>query len=234
MARQNCPACKGRRLKPEALAVSFGGSKHRRLHRALGDRGDRGVPHGRPHTDRADHRRAGAQGDPRAPAVPRGRRPRLPDARARGGLALRRRGAAHPARDPDRLAAGRRALRAGRADHRPAPARQRPAPRHAQAPARPGQHGAGRRARRGDDLGGGLRRSIWAPAPASTAAHLVAEGTPGEIVRHPDSLTGKYLSGRLSIPVPAPRRSGGEVAAPASARAATTSRGSTSTSRSGR
>ncbi len=35
---------------------------------------------------------------------------------------------------------------------------------------------------------------------------VVAAGTPAEILKHPDSLTGKYLSGRLSIHVPASRR----------------------------
>jgi excinuclease ABC subunit A len=34
---------------------------------------------------------------------------------------------------------------------------------------------------------------------------IVAQGTPDAIMRHPDSLTGKYLSGRLSIPIPATR-----------------------------
>src|SRR5690606_10929501 len=36
--------------------------------------------------------------------------------------------------------------------------------------------------------------------------HIVAEGTPQQILEHPDSLTGKYLSGRMGIPVPAERR----------------------------
>ena len=74
------------------------------------------------------------------------------------GDAVRRRGAAHPARDADRLRPGRRALRPRRAEHRPAPARQ-PAPdRHAHAPARPGQHAHRRRARRGHHPHGRLDR----------------------------------------------------------------------------
>ena len=83
--------------------------------------------------------------------VPRRRRRRLPRARPRRGDALGRRGAAHPARDADRLAARRRALHPRRAVDRPAPARQRPADRDARAAARPRQHRARRRARRGDD-----------------------------------------------------------------------------------
>ncbi len=64
---------------------------------------------------------------------------------------LRRRGAAHPARHPDRLRPGRRALRARRAVHRAAPARQPPADRDPAPAARPRQHPDRGRARRGHD-----------------------------------------------------------------------------------
>ncbi len=37
---------------------------------------------------------------------------------------------------------------------------------------------------------------------------IIAHGTPEEVANHPISLTGKYLSGRESIPVPAVRRTG--------------------------
>lgn len=37
---------------------------------------------------------------------------------------------------------------------------------------------------------------------------VVAQGTPQEILANPDSLTGRYLSGELSIPLPATRRQG--------------------------
>ncbi len=63
--------------------------------------------------------------------------------------AVRRRGPAHPARHPDRLRPGGRALRARRAVDRPAPARQPPAHRDPGPAARPGQHADRRRARRG-------------------------------------------------------------------------------------
>ncbi len=36
--------------------------------------------------------------------------------------------------------------------------------------------------------------------------HIVAHGTPDEVAKHPDSITGKYLSGRESIAVPKKRR----------------------------
>jgi excinuclease ABC subunit A len=35
---------------------------------------------------------------------------------------------------------------------------------------------------------------------------IVAQGTPAEVIAHPDSITGQYLSGRKKIPVPAQRR----------------------------
>ena len=95
--------------------------------------------------------------DRRAPAVPGQRRRRLPVDGPRVGDAVGRRGAADPARDADRLVAGRRALHPRRAVDRPAPARQRAADRDAQAAARPRQHRARRRARRGDDARGGPR-----------------------------------------------------------------------------
>jgi excinuclease ABC subunit A len=46
------------------------------------------------------------------------------------------------------------------------------------------------------------------PGAGEHGGHLVAAGTPQQILRHPESLTGKYLSGRLSIPIPERRRAG--------------------------
>ena len=61
--------------------------------------------------------------------------------------------------------------------------------------------------------------AIWPPttsstsarAPASTAAKIVAEGTPAEIIANPNSLTGQYLSGARDVPIAgqAPRRAAG-------------------------
>ncbi|CAA9295630.1 MAG: Excinuclease ABC subunit A, partial [uncultured Gemmatimonadaceae bacterium] len=96
-------------------------------------------------------RRADPQGVPRAAPLSRRRRARLPDAQPLGGVALGRRGAAHPPRDADRLAARRRALHPRRAVDRAAPARQRAAAGDARAAPRPRQHRDRRGARRGDD-----------------------------------------------------------------------------------
>jgi len=45
------------------------------------------------------------------------------------------------------------------------------------------------------------------PAAGIHGGEVVAQGTPQEILAHPASLTGRYLSGELCIPVPAQRRS---------------------------
>ncbi|WP_175528507.1 excinuclease ABC subunit UvrA [Devosia crocina] len=46
------------------------------------------------------------------------------------------------------------------------------------------------------------------PGAGVNGGNIVAEGTPQDILDHPDSLTGKYLSGRMGIPLPAERREG--------------------------
>ena len=88
----------------------------------------------------------------------------------------RRRGPAHPAGVPDRQRAGRRAVRARRAVDRPPPARQPPADRDAAAAARPGQHGDGRRARRGHDPG---RRPRGRHRSRRRRARRLGRRTPG-------------------------------------------------------
>ncbi len=96
-------------------------------------------------------RRHAARGGPAQAVVPERRRPRLPHARPALVNALRRRVAAHQPGIGARIGAGRHALRPRRAVDRPASPRQ-PAPdRHPPAAARPGQHGARRRARRRHD-----------------------------------------------------------------------------------
>jgi excinuclease ABC subunit A len=45
------------------------------------------------------------------------------------------------------------------------------------------------------------------PGAGRAGGHLVAVGTPQEVAETPVSLTGQYLAGKLSIPVPATRRS---------------------------
>ncbi len=44
------------------------------------------------------------------------------------------------------------------------------------------------------------------PGAGAQGGEVVAQGTPAQITVHPESLTGKYLSGRLSIPIPTQRR----------------------------
>ena len=44
------------------------------------------------------------------------------------------------------------------------------------------------------------------PGAGVHGGEVVAQGTPADILRHPDSLTGQYLSGRKSIPIPPRRR----------------------------
>jgi excinuclease ABC subunit A len=46
------------------------------------------------------------------------------------------------------------------------------------------------------------------PGPGERGGSIVAAGPPEAIIRHPSSLTGKYLSGQMEVPVPARRRRG--------------------------
>ena len=126
-------------------------NQHCRVQRALGAGGwrvDRGAGDER---DRARDRPPDRAGDHRAALLPGERRHRLPLAGPLGSHALRRRGAADPAGDPDRLQPGRGDVHPRRALDRPAPARQREADRDPRPAPRPRQHGDRGRARRGDD-----------------------------------------------------------------------------------
>jgi excinuclease ABC subunit A len=57
-----------------------------------------------------------------------------------------------------------------------------------------------------------IRTADWivdlGPAAGAHGGEIIAEGTPEDILKHPRSLTGAYLSGRKSVPVPAERRKG--------------------------
>jgi excinuclease ABC subunit A len=44
------------------------------------------------------------------------------------------------------------------------------------------------------------------PGAGIHGGYIVAQGTPAEVMANPDSLTGKYLSGELEIPIPSRRR----------------------------
>ena len=47
----------------------------------------------------------------------------------------------------------------------------------------------------------------FGPGAGSKGGHVVAQGTPSEVRDNKDSLTGRYLSGNMAIPVPSNRRS---------------------------
>jgi len=50
------------------------------------------------------------------------------------------------------------------------------------------------------------------PGAGEHGGRIVAAGTPAQVIRNPASLTGKYLSGKIAIPVPKERRRGrGEI-----------------------
>ena len=233
MSAEPCPACKGRRLKPEALAVRVGGRADRRgrlgaITDAIAFFEDLAL------TPREREIAGKILKEIRDRlALPRQRRHRLPHLSPQRGVALGRRVAAHPPRDADRLEAHGRPLRARRAVDRPAPARQPEAHRHAPVDARSRQHRDRRRARRGDDPVRRLRRSTSGPGPASTAATSSPRARPRSSTGFPGSLTAKYLRGRAcdpdsrAPPAPAPAR-----ASSSAARARTTSRTSTCDSRS--
>jgi excinuclease ABC subunit A len=57
-----------------------------------------------------------------------------------------------------------------------------------------------------------IRTADWVidlgPGAGEHGGKIIAEGTPGQIIAHPKSLTGAYLSGRKHIPVPKKRRAG--------------------------
>ncbi len=57
-----------------------------------------------------------------------------------------------------------------------------------------------------------IRKADWiidlGPAAGAHGGEVIAEGKPEEILVNPRSLTGAYLSGRLSIPIPKERRKG--------------------------
>ena len=179
MSAEPCPACQGRRLKPEALAVRVGGRADRRgVRRTRSPTSIAFFEDLRLTPARAGDRRQDPEGDPRPPPLPGQRRHRLPEPLARRGVALGRRVAAHPPGDADRLEADGRPLRPGRAVDRPAPARQPEAHRHAPLDARPRQHGHRRRARRGDDPVRRLGRSTSARARACTADASSPRGRP--------------------------------------------------------
>jgi excinuclease ABC subunit A len=57
-----------------------------------------------------------------------------------------------------------------------------------------------------------IREADWiidlGPAAGEHGGEIIAEGTPAQILAHPKSLTGAYLSGRMQVAVPKKRREG--------------------------
>jgi excinuclease ABC subunit A len=57
-----------------------------------------------------------------------------------------------------------------------------------------------------------IRRADWVvdlgPGAGDHGGEVIAEGPPEEIINHPTSLTGAYLSGRKRVPIPEQRRNG--------------------------
>ena len=57
-----------------------------------------------------------------------------------------------------------------------------------------------------------IQRADWivdlGPGAGNLGGEIVAEGPPEDILNHPTSLTGAYLSGRMFVPVPEQRRNG--------------------------
>ena len=153
-----CPDCGGTRLRREARDVRVGGRTIDAVASLTVKTAQDFFGSLELSEKEARHRRESAQGDPAPAVVPARRGARLPDARSPVVDAVGRRSAAHQPGHVARLCAGRHAVRARRAVHRPAPARQPAADCHPAAAARPGQHGAGRRARRRHDQGGRSHR----------------------------------------------------------------------------
>ncbi|HLA84357.1 MAG TPA: excinuclease ABC subunit A, partial [Thermoguttaceae bacterium] len=72
-------------------------------------------------------------------------------------------------------------------------------------------------------IGAADRLLDFGPGAGRNGGHVVAAGTPKELMRRRESITGPYLSGKKAIPVPTNRRMNDAVAKPKTARAKTTS-----------
>ena len=215
LVTRTCDACKGRRLRPEALAVKLGGKDIAQLGamplrelvrtfvEGLGEAAD-------------GHGRRDLLGRASAPSPS----PLLKAVAARLGflidvgldyLALdrsaqtlsSRRGPAHPPRHADRRRARRRPLRARRAARGPPRPRQRAPHRGAGAPARPRQHRLRRRARPRGHPRRRPRRRHGAGRGRRTAGTIVAQGTPAELMARPASRSpGPGSRGKQAAPHP--------------------------------
>ena len=201
-----CPVCHGTRLKPEILAVKLSGRSIAEVtNLSIGDASEflGGLELGERERAIADRV---LKRDPGPAVVPGRRRAGLPVPRPAGRDARRWRGAAHPARHPDRLRSGRRPLRARRAVDRAAPAGQHPADRDAGPAARHGQHADRRRARRGHHQGRRLGRRHRSRRRRARRRDRGQRQPSRTCWPASESLTGAYLSGRKAIEIPKERR----------------------------
>ena len=217
-----CPACGGARLKPASLGGHDRRQEHLRGRRAVDRRGGR-VPRARSSCPSATGMIAErvVEGDQRAAAVPARRRARLPHAQPLGRHARRRRGAAHPAR--------RRRSAAGSSACSTCSTSRRSGCTSATTSGSSTRSSACATSATRCSSSSTTRRRSASPttsstsgrAPASTAARSSYAGTVKGLLKAKESITGQYLSGKRSIPVPgdaapAGRRRGSSCAAPAS------------------
>ena len=164
MVERTCADCNGARAARDAAALHHLRQNLVRRRPAPLRRAARVSRHGQSRRARRRRRQAGAEGDPRPARAAPGHRPRLSELQPALGHAVRRRVAAHPPVDADRIGADGHALRARRAEHRPAPEGQRQDDRDARAAPRHRQHRHRRRARRRHDP---RRRSHRRDGPGS-------------------------------------------------------------------
>src|SRR5665213_2711469 len=146
-------------------------------------------------------RRARLEGNPRAAVLPARCRPQLPDAGARFRHAEWRREPAHPPRLADRLRSHRRALCAGRA---PIGLHQRDNARLLETLKRLRDLGNTVIVVEHDEDAIRLADHVLdvGPGAGMHGGHIVAQGTPADIMNNTKSLTGKYLTGEWSVEIP--------------------------------
>ncbi len=207
-SRRPCPACLGKRLRPEALGVTIGRPQHLDVSTLSGDarrsRGSGGACRTAITGARADDRPDGrSRRSPHAcgSSSTSGSTTSRSTAPRRRSPAGRRSASGSPPRSARSLIGVLYIL--DEPSHRPAPARQRQADRHADAPARPGQHRARRGARRGDDpdrrLGRGHRPGR---RRARRRGHRLRPAG-GSCSPSPASITGRLPARRASrVPIP--------------------------------
>ena len=199
MVERPCPVCGGKRLKPEVLG------RHHRRPQHLGHRGARRDGRARRGRSTIPERLSereqtiaapGAQGDPRAARLPGGCRAGLPDPRPDQLHPVGRRGAAHPARDADRLAASWACCTSSTSPriglHQKDNAKLIATLIRA---ARPGQHAHRRGARRGDHPDGRLGRRHRARGGRARRRGHRQRHPRATCSRSRASITGAYLRG---------------------------------------